>query len=240
MVFPTVSAAFYGGVTCVWLSAALAAAVSLLHLYSCLAGKNTLRMVTKPMLMPAVILLHISICGFAHPLVIAALIFGCVGDVFLMFVTRSKLCLVWGMLGFLIGHALYIISAVRTGLPAALAANGILPVILVCACALAIGVGVYIFLYKSIYSKLKAATGIYILALTAMAASMFCCFFGKVCLPTALMVAGGALFTVSDFILACRMFGIIKRKRINFWVMLTYVLAQTCLAVGFALVGAAR
>ena len=236
MFIPAIKAAFVSGSTFGWLAVGLVALAAALHLYGCLADRKMLCMATKPMLVPAIILLHISICGFAHPLVIAALIFGCVGDVFLMFVTRSKLCLVWGMVAFLIGHVLYIISAVRTGLPALLARSGPLPVILVCACALAIGAAVYVFLYRSIYSKLKAATGVYILALTSMAASMFCCLFAKVCLPTVLMAAGGVLFTTSDFILACRMFGVIKRKRINFWVMITYIAAQICLAVGFALV----
>lgn len=237
MPLPTVQAAFVCGTALGAASAALAAVVSLVHLCACFSEKTKLRMATKPLLMPAAILLHAAICGLAHPLVIAALVFGCMGDIFLMFVRRNRSFLVCGLLSFLIGHGLYIAAAVKTGLPGrALGAAGALPLVITAACALVCGACAYAFLYKSIYAKLKAAAAVYILGLTAMAATMVYCCIGSFGPATGLMACGGLLFVVSDFILACKLFGVIKRKRLNFAVMLTYIAAQQCLAVGFALV----
>jgi len=43
---------------------------------------------------------------------------------------------------------------------------------------------------------------------------------------------GGALFFVSDMLIAVRVAGVVERTDV--WVMLTYVLAQALIAVGFA------
>ena len=228
----------FAGKSMLILSVFLLAAVSAAHLIDCLADNSMIANATKPFLMPTVILLHISLCGFIHPFVIVALIFGCIGDVFLMLVIKKRAFFTAGMASFLIGHAAYVLAAHKACLFVDIFPQFTVPVIIT-VCVMFVGaVCIYAFLYRHIYKGLKLACGLYILALTTMACTMICAFINRFDTPTLLMAIGGALFLISDFTLACRVFGVIKRKRMNFCVMLTYIAAQTCLAVGFALCAA--
>ena len=232
------AAAAVGNAPFIWATAILLAIVSILHLRSCLVERPLLRYITKPFLMPAVILLHIAICGFSHPLVIAALVFGCIGDIFLMFISKRRANFVLGLLSFLIGHIFYIAAAFSAGLPqrAFGSPHGALLLIVCIAVMLAGGASVFAFLYSHIYKKLRLPCAAYILVLTSMAFTMIYCCLGGFRIATLLMALGGALFIVSDFILSCKVFGVFKGRRMNFTVMFTYIAAQICLAVGFALV----
>lgn len=220
------------------ISATLLAAVAVLHLISCLIELKNVRYITKPLLMPAVILLHVAICGFKYPAVILALVFGCIGDILLMLINRRRANFVLGLLSFLIGHLLYIFAAFRIGLPqASFAANAGTLRLIVCIAVMLVGAAsVFAFLYPYVYKKLRVPCAVYILVLSCMAFTMIFCLTGGFTVHALLRAVGGVLFMVSDMILSCKLFGVFKGRRMNFWVMLTYIAAQILLALGFALV----
>lgn len=74
-------------------------------------GNDTLRLVTKPLLMPVLIAWYIqSLPGSLtrmHRLMVAAFVFSWVGDVALMFVGVNENFFLVGLVGFLITHLLY-------------------------------------------------------------------------------------------------------------------------------------
>ncbi len=219
-------------------STALLTALTVMHLFSCITDRLRLRCITKPMLMPAVMLMHVSVCGFRYPLVLAALAFGCVGDVLLMFISRRRVNFVLGLASFLVGHLLYVSAAFLCGLPQAsfAAPYGPLRLVLSIAVMLVCCVSAYLFLRPRMPKKLRIPCAVYIFVLTAMAFTMIFSCTGIAGSASLLRAIGGVLFMTSDMILACRVFGVLKGRRINFWVMLTYVAAQALIALGFALI----
>ena len=76
-------------------------------------GNETLRYITKPLLMPLLIFLFISLTtGFTSSLkkwIILALLFSWAGDVLLMFESTNGNFFIFGLLAFLIAHIFYIL-----------------------------------------------------------------------------------------------------------------------------------
>ena len=82
-------------------------------LFAVYTGNETLRYITKPLLMPLLIFLFISqTTSFASSLkkwIILALAFSWAGDVLLMFDSISSNFFIFGLVGFLLAHIFYII-----------------------------------------------------------------------------------------------------------------------------------
>src|SRR5688572_6616582 len=94
-----------------WITIYLAALiVDLIAVYS---NNDTLRFVTKPMLMPLLVGYFITnISAIASPLkkwIIFALVFSWLGDVLLMFEKENSSFFIFGLVAFLIAHVFYII-----------------------------------------------------------------------------------------------------------------------------------
>lgn len=210
---------------------------SALHLFSCRKRMEGIRKHTKVLLVPLVACIHFLICGFAHKLVLAALFAGLMGDVLLIPKDR-KAAFILGGAFFLIGHALYIAEAFRLRLPqASYAAVGTVPALITAAAVLAIALTMFAALYRRMDKLMKIPAALYALGLAFMAGLMVWSMIGGgLKTGPVLMAAGGSLFTVSDFLLCAGLVRLLKLKNNRFWVMLTYILAQTGLAIGFALV----
>lgn len=216
--------------------AALLIADAALHLYACIKHKDGLRKPTKVFLVPLLICLHISICGFKYPFLLVGLACGWLGDIFLIPKDR-KLTFVVGALFFMAGHAFYILNAFRLGLPQTVFASyGKISVIIaaaavVCICFLALWA-----LRKKLSQKMLAAFIAYMTALALMAGTLVYSMIAVGLKYQAFMIGGGAmLFAVSDYLLGTGIVRAFKIKNNRFWVMLTYILAQTGMALGFAL-----
>lgn len=82
-------------------------------LFAVYTGNETLRYITKPLLMPLLIFLFISqTTGFASSLkkwMILALLFSWAGDVLLMFDSISSNFFIFGLVAFLLAHIFYIV-----------------------------------------------------------------------------------------------------------------------------------
>ncbi|MGW1074262.1 lysoplasmalogenase [Streptomyces sp. NPDC002537] len=188
-------------------------AVSVAHLCALPAG-SAVAPVTKPVLMP---LLAAAVLARGGPrLLAAALLCGCGGDTLLGIGGDTPFLL--GMGCFAAGHVCYLVLCARHGSPgggrtyALAGAYG------------AAWLGTVVLLWPDLEARLRVPVALYSLLLTAMALGAT-----RARLTTA---AGGALFLLSDTLIASDLAGWPQAPAPRFWVMLTYLAAQFLLAAG--------
>ncbi|MFE6894742.1 lysoplasmalogenase [Streptomyces sp. NPDC057694] len=188
-------------------------AVCAADLLALLAGAHTAHLVLKPLLIPA-LLAYVVACGGPR-LLCGALLLGWGGDVLLLF--DADAAFLAGMGCFAAGHVCYLVLFKRHGSPRA--RGGLL----------AAGYGIVlavtvVALWPGLPAGLRGPVTGYSLLLTAMA-------YGASRLaPTA--GVGGALFLLSDSLIAMGLADWPTLPRPDFWIMLTYVAAQFLLAQG--------
>ncbi|MCJ1680335.1 lysoplasmalogenase [Streptomyces sp. APSN-46.1] len=190
------------------LLAAFAAAAAL-DLGSLLAGWHLGHVIAKPLLMP--LLVAGMIVRRAPRPLIAALLFGWGGDLALLFDAEPAFLV--GMGSFAAGHVCYLVLFGRRGTHPALGA----------AYAVAL-VGTVALLWGDLPADLRVPVAGYSLLLTAMAYR-----------SSALGVragVGGALFLLSDTLIATGVAEWPQLPRPDFWIMATYLAAQYLLATG--------
>lgn len=176
--------------------------------------------ITKPLLMP-ILMIYLTVCLPFHfegrLFIYLALIFSTLGDVFLMF--SEQIMFLMGVGLFALAHLFYILFFIRHKTPL----NGSLKPMLL------ISLSIYgVLLIYSVFSHLgdfKPFVIGYALIITVMLYTSFFVKgrFSKKAFQT--IIAGAALFVISDSLLALNMFGH-AFKNAGFWVMLTYILAQ--------------
>ncbi|WP_309054981.1 lysoplasmalogenase [Streptomyces sp.] len=184
----------------------LAAAADLIAL---LAGAETGHRIAKPLLMP-LLAAHAASRG-APKLLLTALLFGWGGDVLLLF--DAEAAFLAGMGSFAAGHVCYLVlfGRRRTSPPLA----GLYAVALVATVAL---------LWPDLPADLRVPVAGYSLLLTAMAC--------RASALGALAGAGGALFLLSDTLIATGVADWPQPPVPDFWIMLTYLAAQYLLTAG--------
>ncbi|MFF3688727.1 lysoplasmalogenase [Streptomyces sp. NPDC002187] len=182
---------------------------ALADLVSLLAGARTGHLVAKPLLMP-LLAAYVTVAGGPR-LLVAALLLGWGGDVFLLL--DADWAFLVGMGSFAAGHVCYLLlfGRARTS-PAVAAGYG------------AVLVGLVVLPWPDLPAELRGPVAGYSLLLTAMA-----------CRATGLgrlAGAGGALFLLSDALIATGMAGWPQLPAPDFWIMLTYCAAQLLLTAG--------
>ncbi|MFI1974233.1 lysoplasmalogenase [Streptomyces wedmorensis] len=185
---------------------ALAAAVDLGAL---LAGAELGHQIAKPLLMPLLAAYAVTL-GAPKPLT-AALLFGWGGDVLLL--SDADWAFLAGMGSFAVGHVCYLVLFGRRRTSPALGA--------LYAAALA---GTVVLLWPDLPADLRIPVAGYSLLLAAMA------YRASALGPLAGL--GGALFLLSDTLIATDVAGWPQLPVADFWVMLTYIAAQYLLAAG--------
>ncbi|MFF1922322.1 lysoplasmalogenase [Streptomyces sp. NPDC058221] len=190
-------------------------AVCAADLVAVLTDSGVTHLVAKPLLMPL-------LAGYAaarrgpRPL-IAALLLGWGGDVFLL--ADADLAFLIGMGCFAAGHLCYLRLFGR-------ARSGLLPGILYAAVA-----AVFVtLLWDGLPAGLRIPLAGYSVLLTAMAY--------RSTLLGRYAAAGGALFLVSDGLIATGVADWPQAPAPDFWIMLTYVAAQLLLTLGALAPGA--
>ncbi|WP_282698185.1 lysoplasmalogenase [Streptomyces sp. CC208A] len=184
----------------------LAAAVDL---GSLLAGADTGHLIAKPLLMP--LLAAYAATRGAPRLLLAALLFGWGGDVFLL--SGADWAFLVGMGSFALGHVCYLVLFGRRRTSPLL---GVLYAVAL--------LGTVAALWPDLPAELRIPVAGYSLLLTAMAYR-----------SSALGVlagAGGALFLLSDTLIATGVADWPQLPAPDFWVMLTYLAAQYLLTTG--------
>ncbi|MFB6701586.1 lysoplasmalogenase [Streptomyces rubiginosohelvolus] len=180
-----------------------------------LAGAEAVHLVAKPLLMP--LLAGYAALRGAPRLLVAALLFGWGGDVFLL--ADNDLAFLVGMGSFAVGHVCYLTLFGRGE------GRGRAPAPLVTGAGYAVVLVVFLVLiWPDLSADLRIPLTGYSLLLTAMAwrAGVFG--------PYA--AAGGALFLLSDALIATGIAEWPQAPAPDFWVMLTYIAAQALLTLG--------
>ena len=152
-------------------------------------------------------------------LVVIALAFGCIGDIFLQIPKGGDKCFIAGLIAFLLGHLLYIAAFfAETGLV------WVQPV-------------VTILLLSAVYALLKLLKADFgskkrlVCAYAVVIAVMMGCAFSV----SALACVAAALFVVSDLVLALILFAGKTRKGMALLNLVTYYSAQIMLALSVLL-----
>ncbi|WP_055703299.1 MULTISPECIES: lysoplasmalogenase [Streptomyces] len=193
-------------------------------LLSLLADFGPGHTVFKPLLMP-LLAAYAAVRGGPR-LLIAALLFGWGGDTFLLF--DADLAFLAGMGSFAAGHVCYLVLFKRYGDTARYAGKGggsprARGAGLVAVYALALAVTV-VLLWPDLPADMRGPVAGYSLLLTAMA-------FGATTLGLT-AAAGGALFLLSDTLIATGVAEWPQLPRPDFAIMLTYIAAQFLLTKG--------
>ncbi|WP_298845914.1 lysoplasmalogenase [uncultured Clostridium sp.] len=204
--------------------------IFVMHLYFTKNEYNKGRLYTKSMLMPLLLIYYILSVAEVSKLIVMALLFGFMGDMFLM---RSKVKnnFMLGLGAFLIGHICYVllflhgISFARD-VPVWFYIIIIIYVIFACAVLKKLKnhlgdmkVPTYIYMAVILLMSFVSLTRIWV---TGMNISFFLPFIGSL------------LFICSDFMLAFYTF-IGEFKNGSIYIMLTYVLAQVLIVSGYLL-----
>lgn len=211
------------------LSAALGAA-SVTHLAACGLGKSRLRYFTKLLLMPLVAALYCALVDRPAPAVLAAMFCGWAGDFFMIYKHRDAF-LAAGMAAFGLGHILYV---ARIGVIAAAAQPRLFTALAGTLVPGAVAIIIFVVLRRRIPKQLRLPGLLYGLLLASLGSAAFIAL--RAGAPGgAYLLAGGCLFLCSDGILAFETFRDGDSNAADVAVMLTYIAAQTLLAIGFSM-----
>ena len=201
------------------------------HLIAILLGYELLTRVTKPMLLPALLLYYWietkHTGGKISALVLAALFFSWLGDVLLMFQTNAALYFILGLSSFLLAHFFYILWFGKELKLHPKKPNWVyLSLVLLYASAL-----LYILWPK--LGEMKIPVFAYALVISTMLAFAIHAVPIKIQFPfkAILLLIGAKLFVISDSILAFNKFHT-SFAAAGFLIMLTYGLAQYFLVKG--------
>lgn len=209
----------------------LLAVLALAHLVSCLCDKDSVRMPTKIFLMPFVALAYLSVAKEPSGWVVAGLMFGCLGDLALLWPLKP-VPFALGTCAFALGHVCYLIFIFST-CPIAVKPIWITLIALV---YLAGCIVVYLKSRPNIPRAVWPVPFPYMLILSSVSVCTLLALISSASWGRALAFLGATSFLASDGILSDMLF--VKKAeppKQNFAVMATYTAAQVLLAAGWAL-----
>ncbi len=181
------------------------------------------------MLMPLLCAVYLAAAPEPMLLVIAALVFGWIGDVFLMLKGKS-IFMLCGICSFALGHVFYIGAILSQS-----AHLHVLILIPVALCAVWLS-----FVYKKLLpyapKSLRKPGFLYALLLSGTCLSALYLLLITQKLPFLIAFIGGLFFMLSDTVLTGQQYRK-ETKHGNYYVMLTYIIAQSLLILGFILLG---
>lgn len=213
-----------------WLFPVFLAALAVVHLVSCWRGDDDLRKPTKIALMPVVALMYLAFAGTLSLWVVAGLLLGCLGDLFLLR-PLQKHFFALGTASFFLGHVCYLIFiythyAIRVGW---------VWIVVISAVYAAGAAFVYANSRRNIPRALRPLALAYMVMLCTLSISVFLPMVTAFTWGKLASFLGASFFLTSDGVL-CDMLFTKKAEptKQNFAVMGTYILAQVLLTMGFA------
>ncbi len=217
----------------------LYAVVALLHLYGeyLLSQKEIrkgyiYRYITKPLLMPLLILFYIAYSSKIYWLLIIALIFAFLGDTALMIKNRKlgKISFIIGLSSFLMGHLFYIGLFVNISKGMAFYSPIIQILLILPFLFIALYVGKLVLPYAQ---KMKIPVGVYLIVITLMNSSSVLLISKLSTVSFICIYSGVTLFSISDSLNAYSRF-IKQFKMASCLIMLTYILAQLFIVIALS------
>lgn len=213
-----------------WLFPVFLAALAVVHLISCWRGDDDLRKPTKIALMPVVALTYLAFANTPSLWVVAGLLLGCLGDLFLLR-PLQKHFFALGTASFFLGHVCYLIFiythyAIRVGW---------VWIVVISAVYAAGAAFVYANSRRNIPRALRPLALAYMVMLCTLSISVFLPLVTAFTWGKLASFLGASFFLTSDGVL-CDMLFTKKAEptKQNFAVMGTYILAQVLLTMGFA------
>ena len=213
-----------------WLFPVFLAALAVVHLVSCWRGDDDLRKPTKIALMPVVALTYLAFANTPSLWVVAGLLLGCLGDLFLLR-PLQKHFFALGTASFFLGHVCYLIFiythyAIRVGW---------VWIVVISAVYAAGAAFVYANSRRNIPRALRPLALAYMVMLCTLSISVFLPLVTAFTWGKLASFLGASFFLTSDGVL-CDMLFTKKAEptKQNFAVMGTYILAQVLLTMGFA------
>lgn len=198
--------------------------LSCFHIFSIVKSNKLYRNITKPLLMPMLIIFYLFSTCSPNWLIVCALIFGFLGDIFLM--GNGNLFMA-GLVSFLIGHAFYIIAFLQA---ISLSKMSFIFYLLL------IPYLIYgMLIFKKLFPHLKSMripALLYITVILAMSFVSLLSILSTNDLKFLLPFLGSILFICSDTMLSFNKFKEKVHKR-EVYVMLTYISAQLLIVLGF-------
>lgn len=183
----------------------------------------------KPLLMPILfgaVWLHSGMSN--QKLLLAALVFSWLGDVALMFLHISPHFFIAGLLAFLIAHILYIVLFGKSFNKEVSASKGPLLLGFASISLYLVSLGVILF---PLLGEMLVPVAVYALTISSMLAFAWFGHFGWPAGARYWVLAGAAIFVVSDSFIALNKF-YAPVPQSAFWVMSTYIVAQYCIVRG--------
>lgn len=213
-----------------WLFPVFLAALAVVHLISCWRGDDDLRKPTKVALMPVVALTYLAFANTPSLWVVAGLLLGCLGDLFLLR-PLQKHFFALGTASFFLGHVCYLIFiythyAIRVGW---------VWIVVISAVYAAGAAFVYANSRRNMPRALRPLALAYMVMLCTLSISVFLPLVTAFTWGKLASFLGASFFLTSDGVL-CDMLFTKKAEptKQNFAVMGTYILAQVLLTMGFA------
>lgn len=203
---------------------ALFIAAGVFYLFVDYYDKTFWRQVTKPLLMPLLLLFYLLTAAHPLPLLVAALVFGFLGDTLLL---GSGRFFPAGLLAFLLGHVCYIsLFILHTAWQS-------VPIWVFAAALLYIAYGFWLMrrLLPGL-NEMKLPGFLYLGCILLMSLTALLRAAGEPRVQTALPFIGSLFFIVSDSLLSLDAFTGSKKIRGPI-IMITYLTAQALITVGF-------
>lgn len=212
---------------------ALFGAISIVNLYFAFTEKDKYRKITKPFCLTFLIIAAI-LYKPTSPYIYIGAIFGLIGDIFFIWPSKKGFFL-YGIIAFLIGHIFYLIQIILS-----LEGNPITNVGYIVSSVIFVIVAVCLFpIAKKITKNIIIATACSIYGPTLIllfVASIFLACNNANHIPGVMASIGYFFFIVSDSTILYTSFVNKGVKRRHFYIMLTYLLAQLLIVLGFLLI----
>ena len=198
--------------------------VSLVYLATLFFKESLLQFILKGCLVPLILAVYITSANTVLLLIVPALVLGWIGDILLL-KTSNILRFKLGLVSFLIGHVLYIITLFKYAQPFNI-------VVLIISAAVAACYGIFIFKVIHTPHEMRIPVMVYEVILLAMAVFALQFFLAQGGMLGAFVFIGSICFVASDTMLTLLTF-----RKINLYVlvMITYIAAQLLITMGFGM-----
>jgi uncharacterized membrane protein YhhN len=200
------------------------AGVSVVYLISLFFKFGLFQMILKGCLLPLILAIYIFGAQRILVPIVLALLFGWLGDILLLKINKLSFFRI-GLASFLTGHICYIIAMFSYAQPFHIP-------ILACSIAVTAVVGFFIFKIVRPTAEMKIPIIVYESVIFIMAIFAIQLFLSQGGYFGGFVLAGSLCFVASDGMLAFDTFRK-KTKYGYFFVMLTYILAQLLITLGF-------
>jgi len=199
--------------------------VSLVYLITLLFKESLLQFILKGCLLPLILAVYVSSANKILLPVVLALVLGWFGDVFLLRISnllRFRL----GLISFLIGHILYIITMFTYAQPLNI-------IIMIISFVIAGSYGFFVFNIIKPPKEMKIPVIIYETILLTMAVFALQFFLAHRAMYGAFVFIGSVCFVASDTMLTLLTF---RKKSLYLYVMITYIAAQLLITLGLGMI----